>query len=171
MSSSKKPGAPDAARRDAARKQILDLLDGAKERHEKAFPGADGDALQYFAHLSAIRQLSESLFARWLKPHRISYSEYRVLSSLRTRGRDFRATPLELNRVAQITSAGMTRTLDRLEAAGYVEREPNPSDRRSVHVGLTREGWAFAATLAGELGEHYTEILEGVGKKRLAEET
>jgi len=160
-----------AARRRAQRDHILELLDGAKARHEKAFAGADGAALHYFAHLSAIRQLSETLFARWLKPHRVSYSEYRVLSSLRTRGRDFRATPLELNQVAQITSAGMTRTLDRLEAAGYIEREPNPTDRRSVHIGLTRAGWSFASELARSLGEHYAEVLEGVTPRRLAEET
>lgn len=155
---------------EAARQRILALLDTAKERHEKAFPGTNGEELLYFAHLSAVRQLSESLYHKLLKPYRISYSEYRVLSSLRTRGRDFRATPLDLNRVAQITSAGMTRTLDRLEEAGYVDRSPNPDDRRSVLVGLTTTGWAFAETLSRDLSAYYADVLGDMTAKSLKAE-
>jgi len=153
------------------RAQILELLDSSKERHERAFPGSNGDELLYFAHLAAIRQLTENLYHRLLKPFRISYSEYRVISTLRTRGEGFRATPLDLNRAAQITSAGMTRTLDRLEEAGYVDRTPNPSDRRSVLVGLTPEGWEFAETLARDLSAYYAEMLGDVSAKKLKSET
>jgi DNA-binding MarR family transcriptional regulator len=156
---------------EAARRHILELLDGAKERHERAFPDSSGDELHYFAHLSAIRQLTEIFYHRLLKPYQISHSEYRVLSTLRVRGREFRATPLDLNRVTQITSAGMTRTLDRLEEAGHVDRSPNPSDRRSVLVGLTPKGWDFAETLSRDLSAHYAEALADVGAKDLKAET
>lgn len=156
---------------EAGRQRILELLDGAKERHERAFPESSGDDLLYFAHLSAVRQLTEIFYHRLLKPYQVSYSEYRVLSTLRIRGRDFRATPLDLNRVTQITSAGMTRTLDRLEEAGHVDRSPNPSDRRSVLVGLTPAGWDFAETLARDLSAHYAEVLGDVSAKNLKNET
>lgn len=155
---------------EADRRWILELLDGVKELHESALPGTNGDELLYFAHLSAIRQLTEIYFRRLLKPHRISYSEYRVLSSLRIRGRNFRTTPLDLNRFTQITSAGMTRTLDRLERAGHVERSPNPDDRRSVLIGLTREGREFAEALFHDLSAQYSEALDGVSKKNLKAE-
>jgi DNA-binding MarR family transcriptional regulator len=43
-------------------------------------------------------------------------------------------TPGELARRTGLTSGGVTVVLDRLEAAGYVKRERNPQDRRSVLV-------------------------------------
>ena len=158
------PGPGDPAR-------AVTLLDTVKERHEKAFPGADGDHAAYLAHLAAVRQLTDGWYQRLLKPWRISYSEYRVLTSLRTRERRFRATPLDLNRVVQMTSAGMTRTLDRLEAAGLVERTPNPDDRRSVLVGLTSEGWSFAGRVARDLAARHAELLGDVPARTLAQET
>jgi DNA-binding MarR family transcriptional regulator len=39
-----------------------------------------------------------------------------------------------------LSSGGMTKRLDRLEAAGLVQRSRNPSDRRGVEVKLTAAG-------------------------------
>lgn len=46
------------------------------------------------------------------------------------------ATPKQLGRWAGLSSGGVTVALDRLEKAGYVRREPNPHDRRSLLVAL-----------------------------------
>jgi MarR family transcriptional regulator, organic hydroperoxide resistance regulator len=46
------------------------------------------------------------------------------------------STPGELARSTGLTTGGVTVMLDRLEKAGYVKREPNPRDRRSVLVRL-----------------------------------
>ena len=167
--------APDPSDRprssgEADRRWILELLEGSRERFEAAHPDGDGDAFVYFAHLSAVRQLTEIFYRQTLKPHGVSYSEYRVLSTLRFRGEGFRATPLDLNRFAQITSAGMTRTLDRLEEAGYVDRSPNPDDRRSILVGLTPAGWEFADTVTRDLLARYADVLgASTAKARKAE--
>jgi DNA-binding MarR family transcriptional regulator len=93
-----------------------------------------------------------------------------VLSSLRVRGRGFGTTPIELNRFAQITSAGMTRTLDRLEESGYIERSPNPDDRRSILIRLTNEGWDFAETLGEDLNAPYAEALDDLSAEQLKTE-
>ena len=169
MPRSKTPPPPEPNRpaNEADRRWILELLDGAKELHESALPGVNGDEVLYFANLSAVRQLTEIYYRKLLKPHRISYSEFRILSSLRIRGRDFKTTPLDLNRYTQITSAGMTRTLDRLEQAGYIERSPNPEDRRSVLIGLTPTGWAFADTVFQDLSAQYGEVLDDMSAKDL----
>jgi MarR family transcriptional regulator, organic hydroperoxide resistance regulator len=45
-------------------------------------------------------------------------------------------TPGALARWSGLSSGGVTVVLDRLESAGYVRREPNPDDRRSVLVHL-----------------------------------
>jgi len=44
------------------------------------------------------------------------------------------STPGELARWSGLTSGGVTVVLDRLERAGFIQREPNPADRRSVLI-------------------------------------
>jgi DNA-binding MarR family transcriptional regulator len=44
------------------------------------------------------------------------------------------ATPGRLSASTGLSSGGVTVALDRLERAGYIRREPNPADRRSLLV-------------------------------------
>ncbi len=46
------------------------------------------------------------------------------------------ATPGKLAASTGLSSGGVTVALDRLEKAGYIRREPNPADRRSLLVNL-----------------------------------
>jgi DNA-binding MarR family transcriptional regulator len=46
----------------------------------------------------------------------------------------------ELTQATAFTSGGVTRLVDRMQAAGYVERLPCPTDRRVQYVGLTDKG-------------------------------
>jgi len=46
----------------------------------------------------------------------------------------------ELEQRSLFTRSGLTRLVDRIEAAGLVRREPVPGDRRGVRVILTAEG-------------------------------
>jgi len=46
----------------------------------------------------------------------------------------------ELEERSLFTRSGLTRLVDRIEAAGLVQREPVPGDRRGVRVVLTPEG-------------------------------
>lgn len=141
----------------------LELIDDARARREQALPDLTGDPASYLAHLSTLGHLVEVYVRRLLKPHGIGISDHRVLSTLRIRPRGYRATPQDLNRVAQITSAGMTRTLDRLEAAGYLDRVPNPDDRRSVLVGLTDAGWELAEAILRDLYAQLADVVDGLG--------
>jgi len=49
-------------------------------------------------------------------------------------------TSSELGKKAELDSATLTGILDRLEAAGFIERKSNPGDRRSIHIHLTPGG-------------------------------
>ena len=46
------------------------------------------------------------------------------------------ATPSRLATWSGLSSGGVTVALDRLQKAGYIRREPNPADRRSLMVTL-----------------------------------
>jgi len=66
-----------------------------------------------------------------------------VLASLRRSGPPYQLTPTELYREMMLSSGAMTNRIDRLEEAGFVSREPDPSDRRGTLVRLTKKGKAL----------------------------
>jgi DNA-binding MarR family transcriptional regulator len=71
-----------------------------------------------------------------VEPHAITVPDYLVLASIR-RGS---SSPVELCHVLGRTTGGMSLTLDRLAAAGWVDRRPDPRDRRRIIVELTAAG-------------------------------
>jgi DNA-binding MarR family transcriptional regulator len=71
----------------------------------------------------------------------------------------------ELVEHVTLTRSGLTRLIDRIEAAGLVERHLCPSDRRAFETVLTQEGrkareqsWPiYARAIAEGFGSRYTE--------------
>jgi len=87
--------------------------------------------------------------------HGIESWEFDVLTALRRAGAPYELSPGRLLRETLVTSGTMTNRVDRLAARGYVERSPDPADRRGVIVRLTHEGKdavdaAFEELLAAE---------------------
>lgn len=76
-------------------------------------------------------------------------------------------TAADLSREMYIDSASMTRTLDRLQKRGLVERLPSEQDRRVVKLSLTAAGSALAATLPA----NYVEVLNRYFARFSKEET
>ena len=70
----------------------------------------------------------------------LQQGEFDVLATLRRSGKPFALTPTQLYETLMISSGGMTARLDRLEAAGLVERSPDPRDRRGRLIALTQAG-------------------------------
>lgn len=83
--------------------------------------------------------------------------------------------PLTPSRLADdllLTSGGMTVRLNRLQAAGLVERQPNPRDGRGVLVHLTPAGQALAHDALATLLETQSAMvgaLEQSDRGRLAQ--
>ncbi len=74
-------------------------------------------------------------------------------------------TPGQLGRRLSMTSGAVTALVDRLQAAGYVERVPNPLDRRSSIVRPTsdadEEGMRHLGGLAAEILRITEELIGG----------
>jgi len=66
--------------------------------------------------------------------------EFDVLATLRRSGKPYMLSPTKLYEAAMISSGGMTARLDRLERAGFIERRPDPGDRRGKLIALTDAG-------------------------------
>ncbi len=69
-------------------------------------------------------------------------------------------TPGELARRTGLTTGGVTVMLDRLEKGGYVRREPNPSDRRSLLVRVHPKKLEKLNRFYGEINQRFAAILE-----------
>jgi DNA-binding MarR family transcriptional regulator len=76
-----------------------------------------------------------------------------VLAALRRSGPPYCLTPKQLAGSLLLSGAGMTNRLDRLEALDLIARKPEPNDRRSILIKLTKQGWKLVDTILPELLE------------------
>ncbi|MFI8342223.1 MarR family winged helix-turn-helix transcriptional regulator [Streptomyces sp. NPDC085639] len=81
---------------------------------------------------------------------------YPVLSALARTGPRSAA---DLAQVAGIDRSGVTRRASRLEAAGLIRREPDPTDRRAHLLVLTDQGQQVVAELRTRLAARITASL------------
>jgi DNA-binding MarR family transcriptional regulator len=86
----------------------------------------------------------------------INQLDLQVVQVLRTSDRPLTAS--DLARTTGISTAAATGLVDRLEAAGYVRRQPDRTDRRRTIVALA------ADKVATGLGPAFTPLLQRWGK-------
>lgn len=138
-----------------------DEVDEIVEAWRRERADLDLAPVEVFSRISRLSRLldrarKDAFTARSMEPW-----EFDVLAALRRTGKPYRLSPGQLLRETMVTSGTMTNRIDRLAARGYVERSPDPRDRRGVLVGLTAAGKravdaAFESLIAGErelLGE------------------
>ena len=107
------------------------------------------------AHAALTRRVEDALASARLPP----LGWYDVLWAVyRAPGRAVRMGQLAGD-VVTITRSGLTRLVDRIEAAGLVERRAAPEDRRGTEVAVTTAGKAMLRRMwpvyAGVIREHY----------------
>jgi DNA-binding MarR family transcriptional regulator len=95
----------------------------------------------------------------------IAAADYLVLGVLR-RSPGQRTSPTRICELLGRSTGGMTLTLDRLEAAGWLTRAPDPSDRRRVVVELTDAGLRLSTRVNDAL--HSWERSLGLGRRQRA---
>ena len=93
-----------------------------------------------------------------LAPLGLTFAQSRVLRILARRGEPMRIGDLAAR--FEVAPRSATSMIDSLEALGLVERRGDPTDRRSVLVGLTAEGLALM-TRIGEVRRASAEALFG----------
>ncbi|MGD9700981.1 MAG: MarR family winged helix-turn-helix transcriptional regulator [Acidimicrobiia bacterium] len=101
--------------------------------------------------------------------HGLNLGEFDVLAALRRSGEPYVMRPTDLARTLMLSPAGMTNRLDRLEAAGLVERSNDPDDRRSQVVALTGTGRATVDAAVVDHVVNEARLLEPLtGSERVA---
>jgi DNA-binding MarR family transcriptional regulator len=87
------------------------------------------------AHASTMRRFNAELVAE----HDLTINDYEVLLHL-SHADDRRLRRVDLAQLVLLTPSGITRLLEGLERAGYVERATCESDARVTYAQLTDEG-------------------------------
>lgn len=107
------------------------------------------------------RLLARSLAAR-LAPKGIGYGQFPVLQCL---WEEDGLTQKELSQRVRIEAPTMVRTLDRMEREGLVTRVRSETDRRQIHIQLTKKGQDLKSSLVPLAAEVNESALSGVTKK------
>jgi DNA-binding MarR family transcriptional regulator len=115
-------------------------MDAIGEAWQRERPDVDVSALVLLGRLFRTAALADAELARGLAGHDLQPGWFDLLAALRRSGPPYALRPGELMRATMLSSAGMTKRLDRLAEAGLVERSPDPDDRRGTRVRLTAAG-------------------------------
>jgi DNA-binding MarR family transcriptional regulator len=117
-----------------------DVVDVILEQWKRERPDLDLSPMSIFARVAQLTMVVSPLIDELLSRHGLSGGEFDVLTALRRAGAPYSLTPSKLAEALMLSRAGMTGRVDRLEAAGHVQRSIDPDDRRSFKVTLTDQG-------------------------------
>lgn len=115
------------------------LIDLMIENWERERPDLNASSLAIIARVTRLARAVDEDAAAALREFNLSDVEFQLLAAIRT-APECRASPRTLLQPLMVTSGGLTNRIDRLEAAGFVVRAPNPDDRRGVFLELTSRG-------------------------------
>jgi DNA-binding MarR family transcriptional regulator len=105
-----------------------------------------------------VQQILLARFDEVLKPHELTFARYEVLVLL-TFSRTGELPLKVIGSRLMVHPTSVTNAIDRLVAAGYVARRPNPDDGRGVLAGITDQGRAVVETATKAL----TDLDFGLG--------
>lgn len=109
--------------------------------HER-FPELDLSGLPITGRVLRLARFLASQREAQLERFGLTLADFDMLATLRRRAVVRPVNIRELQHSLMLSSGGTTKRLDRLEAAGYIERRPDPADRRGVLIALAPAGRA-----------------------------
>jgi DNA-binding MarR family transcriptional regulator len=142
-------------------------------------PDLDPSPMATFTRLHRAARVADEKLAEVFGRHGLEAGWFDVLATLRRAGAPHRLSAGTLARGLVMSTGGMTKRLDKLEAAGLVARSADPDDRRGVLVSLTDRGLEVVdravedhlrneAHLLSALSEREVKALNGALAKLLA---
>ncbi|MEX1178483.1 MAG: MarR family transcriptional regulator [Nitriliruptor sp.] len=170
--------APTSPGDDATQADGGDHVDQLIAQWARERPELDTSVLRLAGRVIRLARYVDRDVVEHLAPWDLKDGEQNVLAALRRSGAPYELTPTELYRSLLVSSGAMTNRLDRLEAAGLIERTPDVEDRRRTRVRLTAQGRevidgaldahiaALAETFDG-LTDDEAEVLEGALRRIL----
>ena len=126
---------------------------------DKPPAASDPVLFRFFNEVGIIEQLARNQFER-VMPHAMSLAQFSLLNHFVRLGGE--RSLADLARSFQVSRAAMTKLVRKLETAGFVRVQPNPTDSRGKLVSVTPRGErarnAAIAALAPLLGQLQREF-------------
>jgi DNA-binding MarR family transcriptional regulator len=126
----------------------FDPIERAGQTWEQRFGPAS--AMRAATSVFRVQQILLARFDDTLKPHGLTFARYEVLVLL-TFSRTGELPLKVIGSRLMVHPTSVTNAIDRLVAAGYVRRRPNPDDGRGVLAGITDAGRAVVTTATAAL--------------------
>ena len=120
-----------------------DHVDRIVAQWHRERPDLDVSTLALLARLFRVVHLADRELARGTAVHGLRPGWFDLLATLRRAGPPYELNPTDLIDATMLSSGGVTKRLDRLAKAGFVQRRPDPDDRRGTLVRLTCKGRAI----------------------------
>jgi DNA-binding MarR family transcriptional regulator len=139
-----------------------DHIDRIVAQWNRERPDLDVAALALFGRFLRITQLVDSTLTRAMRNRGLQRGWFDLLAALRRAGSPYELNPTQLMAATMLSSGGVTKRLDSMEAAGLLERRPDPTDRRGTIVKLTRRGRALVDHALEEHVVNEERLLEGL---------
>ncbi|HEY3748897.1 MAG TPA: MarR family transcriptional regulator [Pseudonocardiaceae bacterium] len=147
---------------------MTDEVDVIVEQWRRERPDLDLAAIALLGRMGRLALLLQPAIECVFERHGLSQGEFDVLAALRRSGPPYTLTPSGLSTTLMLSRAGMTSRLDRLEAAGLVNRTMDPADRRSFRVTLTDHGYEVVDDAMTEHTANETELVASLTPEQRA---
>lgn len=151
---------------------VQDEVDRLVEAWQRERGDLDLGPMQVLSRVSRLGHHLDRARAQAFTEHDLESWEFDVLAALRRAGTPYELSPGRLLRETLVTSGTMTNRVDRLQSRGFVERRPDPTDRRGVKVRLTSTGRAAVDGALDGLLAREEALLDGLDptdRRRLAD--
>lgn len=154
------------------KQQDNDRTDIAIQLWEKECPELDVKAKAVVGRIIQLQGIFLEQVSQAFKPLHINPGEYAVLCTLRVSGEPYQLTPKQILKRVLLSSGGMSNLLERLEQKHWLNRLPDPNDRRGVLVRLTEKGLKLveqAMTCHAQIEQQFTASLTAPEQATLAQ--
>ena len=141
---------------------MQDEVDRLVEAWRRERPDLEVAPMHVLSRLARLGHHLDQARRQAFAEHRLEPWEFDVLAALRRAGPPYQLSPGRLIRETLVTSGTMTNRVDRLAVRGFVERLPDPHDRRGVLVHLTAEGRASVDGALSSLLDREHALLAGL---------
>src|SRR3954469_17208190 len=151
---------------------MRDDVDDILDQWRAVRPELDPAPIGIVGRMSRLARELEARLEPVYRDHGLEAGWHDGLATLRRGGPPFRMRPTDLTASMMLTSSGTTKRLDKLEAAGLIAREPDPTDRRGTLIALTDEGRRVIDAVTADHLANEAELISALSadeQRRLAD--
>lgn len=137
-------------------------IEEIRDQWVKQRPDLDTEPMALIGRVVRLSALYGEEMGKTFAKHGLNGASFDVLATLLRSGPPHALSPNQLLATMMVTSGTMTNRIDQLEKEGLVARVPNPDDKRSVHVQLTKLGQKTIDVAVTDHVEAQKRLVEGL---------